>query len=174
MADGGATVYLAWAAAAAAAAGAVYQGQVASANAKSQAKADEYNALEQAEAARQASLQAGSREEAARSRARQFLGKQRAAIAQTGAGFGGTYAGVIDQSAANLELEALQERYGGDVERRGLLAQAEGTRYGARVSRRNARYASTAGFIGAGAELLGGASNAYGANARINTARGGG
>lgn len=146
---------------------AVYEGQVASANAKAQANAEEYNAVVATNAARDANLQAGSREEAARRHARQILGKQRAAIAESGAGFGGTYAGVIDQSAANAELDALNARYQGDIESRGLLAQAEQARYGARVSRMNAKSARTAGYINAGAAALSAGSGYYSGQARV-------
>ncbi len=137
-----------------AAVGAIQGGQAAKAQAEAQAKASEYNASLtkiQADVARQ---QAGAREEQQRRGARQVMGRQRAAIAQSGVGFIGSALDISEQSAANAELDALTTRYQGELAARGLLAQAEGDLYGAKVQRVAGKQAQTAGYLQAGSSLL--------------------
>ncbi len=73
--------------------------------------------------------QTGAREEQSRREARQLLGAQRAAIAQSGVGFGGSSADIIRQSTMNSELDALNIRYAGDLERMGILNEIEMRKY---------------------------------------------
>lgn len=65
--------------------------------------------------------QTSAREEQQRRESRQLLGTQRAAIAQSGVGFGGSSADIIRQSTASAELDSLNVRYAGDLERMGIL-----------------------------------------------------
>jgi hypothetical protein len=59
-----------------------------------------------------ASAQGYADEAMQRRSARQLMGEQAAAMAQAGGGAGGTNAGVIEQSAINAEMDALNIRYG--------------------------------------------------------------
>jgi len=130
------------------AAAAISQGQQAKAAADYNAKIDEQNAA----ITRQ---QAGQREEAFRSEARQTLGRQRAAFAESGTGLGGSNLDIIKDSALNLELDALNIRYQGELEARGLVEQAKITRLEGRQRRANA------GLQAVGS-VLGGVSKVYG------------
>lgn len=153
---------LAVASTAVAAYGAYQQGQAAEATYKSQAQAADYNATIQSQNATVARQQAAAREEAQRRRTRQILGEQRAAIGQAGIGLGGSAADVYGQSAANAELDALNIRYEGELDARGLLAQSELTRYEAKADRMNAKSAKRAGYVNTASALLSGGSQAYG------------
>lgn len=64
--------------------------------------------------------QYSAREEALRRNIRSSLGRQRAAIAESGTGFGGSNLQVAKQSEAAGELDALNLRYQGQLERIGL------------------------------------------------------
>lgn len=141
---------------------AVQAGNAQSASYQSQSQAANYNATIQKQNADVAHQQANAREEAQRRQARQQLGKMRAAIAQSGTGLEGSNADIYGQSAANAELDALNIRYEGDLEARGLLAQSELSKYDARVAKMNASTSKTSGYLGAGAAILGGVTSYYG------------
>jgi hypothetical protein len=128
--------------------GAIAQGQQAKNAADYNAKVDEQNAT----ITRQ---QANQREEIFRKEARQNLGRQRAALAESGVGMGGSGADIIKDSALNMELDALNIRYQGDLEARGLVEQAKMSRLEGRQRRANA------GLQAAGS-ILGGVSKRYG------------
>jgi len=68
--------------------------------------------------------QYSAKEEEIRRNARRALGAQRAAIAESGTGFGGSNLDVMRSSTANTELDALNVRYAGALERAGLLNKA--------------------------------------------------
>jgi hypothetical protein len=170
-------VLMAYAAAASAVIGAysVYRGgKNQEVMAKSQAQADEYNAEMGRLNAASARQQADAREEAQRRQARQVLGEQRAALSQAGAGLSGSAADVYGQSATNAELDALNIRYDGELQARGLLAGAAQDSMQAQISRTNARTARSAGTLNAASTLLAGASTAYGYARRPSTSRGAG
>lgn len=125
--------------------GSIAQGNAA--NAAAQANA---NALtQQAEAENRA---AGAREEAQRRQNRQFLGGQRAALAQAGIGVNGSAYDVARQSSINAEMDALNIRYEGELAAKGLRDQATMQRF-------EGKQAKTAGYLGAGAAILQGAAN---------------
>jgi hypothetical protein len=63
--------------------------------------------------ARQVGNQTAANEAQVRREARQTLGAQSAAIAESGTGFGGSNALIAAQDAALAELDALNIRYGG-------------------------------------------------------------
>jgi hypothetical protein len=167
---------MAWAAAASAVIGAygIYQGgKNAEAMAKGQAQADEYNAEIDRQNAVAAQQQANAREEAQRRVARQALGEQRAALSQAGIGLSGSAADIYRQSATNAELDALNIRYEGGLQTRGLLAQSELGRQSARMARINGRLERQGANLSAASTLFSGAATAYG-RARTPSPGGGG
>jgi len=121
-------------------AGSLVQGQDAN-------TAGNYNARMLAMQAHTAQSQALADEQTQRRQAREVLGEQAASLAQAGGGYGGTTAGVIDQSAVNAELDALNIRYGGTMKASGLLAQAAAARYAGKAGR-------TQSYFLAGSDLL--------------------
>jgi len=156
---------LGYAAAAAAVVGAysAYQGgKTQEAAYKANAQADDYNAQVAATNAATARQQAGVREEAQRRQARQILGEQRAALSQAGIGLSGSAADVYGQSAANAELDALNIRYEGELDARGLLAGSELDKYQGKVAGMNAKSAKRSGYLDTASSLLSGGAKAYG------------
>lgn len=77
--------------------------------------------------------QTSAREEEIRRRARRALGQQRAAIAQSGTGGGGSNAAIVQQSTTNAELDALNVRYAGALERMGILNDVTMRKYNDKV-----------------------------------------
>lgn len=165
-----------WAMMASAAVGAV--GSIVSGNAQAagydaRSTADQYEADRLREQATIAYQQAGSREDMQRRRAREILGGQRAAFAQSGVDPGsGSAALVQEQSADDAELDALTIRYEGSLAARGYGAQAEQADYSARVNRMQGKTARRAGYVGALANVLQGGANVYGQQTRINASKG--
>jgi hypothetical protein len=109
--------------------------------------ASKYNAGLAATQAKEAQMQAAAEEEQQRREARTFMGRQRAAVAQSGVGPGTTDL-LENQSAVLAELDALNIRYGGNMRGRGLLLEGASQR----------RSAGTAGLL-AGGQVLYSASN---------------
>ena len=142
--------------------GAVQSGKAQEASYKTQANADKYNAEVNAMNAQQAAQEGNAREELARRRARTVMGEQRAAIGENLGSYTGTSLGVIEQSGTQAELDALNERYGGAMESRGLLAQSELNKYQAKGALMNAGSARRAGYTSAASSLLSSASSYYG------------
>jgi mannitol-specific phosphotransferase system IIBC component len=130
---------MAWAAAVVAFVGAMVQGRQEANEARAAAKVEEYKANVTEMNARAVGQQASAEEERVRREARQLQGQQRAAIAQSGTGFGGSNADVMRQDMALAELDALNVQYAGDIERRGLLQEAEMFRYNGRQLRSKAK-----------------------------------
>lgn len=112
-----------------------------------QSQALEYDADVKRQQARIEQQQAVAREEQQRRQASQVLGKQRAAIAQSGIGSGGSALDIYEQSKTMAELDALTIRYEGDMRAKGLLAQAD-------AAQTQAKQAKIGGLIGAGASAL--------------------
>jgi len=142
-------------------------GAISDANSKSdayesQAAWNQYNATIQRQNA-DASLQQSASEQARQNRrARQVMGEQRAATAQSGTGFGGSNADLLDQSATLAELDMLNIAYEGQMRARGHEIQAQGEDYSAGVNKGNAKRAKRAGIFNAGRSLLTGFSSGYG------------
>lgn len=84
------------------------------------------------------------------------LGKQAAAIAEGGGGYGGTNAGVMKDSHVAAEMDALNYRYRGLMRGYGLLAQAK------QISKQSP--------LMAGGQLLQGGSQIYGQQQMISAA----
>lgn len=145
--------------------GAIASGDQASQNADAQAAAANYNATVQRQQADQALAVANADEERQRRAGRAVLGQQRAAIAESGGGFGGSAFDIMSDSATAAELDALNIRYQGQLQSRGFRAQAGLSDYEAAMARSNARQARIGGYIGAGAALLSGAARYAGGSA---------
>lgn len=133
--------------------GSIVQGNAANAAAKANAAALE----QQAEAENRA---AGAREETQRRQNRQFLGAQRAALAQAGIGVEGSAYDIARQSAINAELDALNIRYEGQLRSNKLRNEAKITRF-------EGKQAKIGGYLGAGASILSGVSNYAGVKAGL-------
>lgn len=149
-----AALYLAIASAVAGAGAAIYEGNTQAAAAKSQANAEEFNAQVDANRAKTANEQAGAAEEAKRRENRRLAGAQRAAVAESGIGFDGTSAGVLEQSAVAAEIDALNIRYKGTLESQGFLSDSRLAQQQAKVSRVNAGRAKTGGYVKAASAVL--------------------
>lgn len=138
------------------------QGREQEANLKTQSKIAARNAAllrGQASLARQ---QAGADEEAQRREAKRVLGTQRAAIGQSGIGFGGTAGQLIEDSAVQAELDALNIRYGGELQASELAEQAGMSDLEAKILKKNAKSAKRAGVMNAATSLLQSGAQAYG------------
>jgi len=96
-----------------------------------------------------------------RREARQVLGAQAAGFAQAGGGMEGSAHDVMEQSAVLAELDALNIRYGGELKAKGLTDEATISRFEAKTYKAAARKTLKLGYLGAGADILGGAA-AYG------------
>lgn len=83
-----------------------------------------------------------------RREARELMGRQAAGFAEAGIGYGGTTELVMRDSAIKAELDALNIRYRGVLQGRGLQAEARNVKRQSRLL--------------AGAQLLSGLSNSMG------------
>ena len=142
-------------------------GAISDANSKSdayesQAAWNQYNATIDRQNADTALQQSASEQARQNRRARQVMGEQRAATAQSGTGFGGSNADLLDQSATLAELDMLNIAYEGQMRARGHEIQAQGEDYSAGVNKGNAKRAKRAGIFNAGRSLLTGFSSGYG------------
>lgn len=125
---------------------------------QAQANAQNYNAQLQQQQGEQAGAMAAAQANQAGNRAEAALARQRAATAQSRIGFQGTGGDLIDQSAANAELDRQNILYEGYLNQQGLFAQAEQSTYAANAAQSQIGPATTAGYMGAGASVLSGAS----------------
>lgn len=141
--------------------GAIQQGNAAEANAKAQEQAQNYNAKVSENQAIAVNQQTAAREDAERRQRRIQLGNARASISQSGLTDTGSILDMFDQSAIDSELNVLNSRYEGNLQAKGFQEQATLDRYGASVSRMNAKQASSAKWINAGSALISGASSGY-------------
>jgi hypothetical protein len=91
-----------------------------------------------------------------RREAGQVLGEQRAAIAQSGLGMGGTMQAISDSSSRAAELDAAIARWNGTVEATALRDQARGLRRAARATKFNAGLGLASSLLGAGVSGYGG------------------
>lgn len=142
-------------------------GAISDANSKSQAYESQaewnrYNAAIQRQNAGAALQQSASEQARQNRQARRVMGEQRAAVAQSGTGFGGSNADLLDQSATLAELDMLNIAYEGQMRARGHEIQAQGEDYSRKINRRNAGKAQTAGIFSAGRSLLTGVGRGYG------------
>jgi hypothetical protein len=127
------------------------------AKAKAAGQAGAFNATQRQMEGQAALDQATQQEAQTRSADREILGKQAAAIGAAGIGYGGSSKGVMQQSAVNAELDALNVRY------RGLFTNA-GYKTEANLARWEGDTNKKAYYLQAGGQILSGASSAYGAS----------
>lgn len=133
---------------------------------RDQAENEQY-AADMAKANRDISArQYSAREEALRRSARQALGAQRAAIAESGTGFGGSNLAIQKQSTANAELDALNLRYQGALERVGFDAEISTRLYNKSALRKGASQAMRLRWFNAASAFFGG----QGVGTNVNTA----
>lgn len=102
-----------------------------------------------------AGQQASAREEEVRRRARRALGQQRAAIGQSGTGFSGSNAAIVAESSTNAELDALNVRYAGQMERMGILNDVTMRKYNDAVLRKQGKQAMRLRWFNAAAGFFG-------------------
>lgn len=127
--------------------GAIRAGQAQAAAANYNAQVAERNAFISRD-------QAAADEQRQRIQARRKLGAMRAAYGASGISLEGSPLDVLEDSAAEAELDALTIRYKGGVGAMGYEAEAG-------AQRARAKNATTESYYNAGAALLTGASNYY-------------
>ena len=153
--------------------GAIAKSRAEASNYEAQEKAANYNASVEKLNANAAMSAASANEQAQR---RENAVKQSFDIARVGeaGGFTGTNVGALAQEGADLELSALNTRYQGAMQARGLLQQATYDEYQAKVAKANTVRAKQAGWLGAAAAAMSSASS-YGAAGRgMGSGSGGG
>jgi len=121
------------------------------------ANADDMNSAASRQMAGVALQQSGAEEEAQRKRARQVMGEQRAAMAQSGTGTtSSTNSSLALQSAKAAEQDALNIRYGGLLEAHGYNVKADQYTYQAKATRAQKKGVRASGYLGAAASGLSG------------------
>ena len=141
--------------------GTYQQGEASDAAAKSQSLLYERDS-KLAEANAAVTLQqASANEEQQRRESRRRLGAMRGEIAQSGTGLMGSNADVYSASARDAELDALNIRYGGLMESKGLLNQSTASTFNARTSRMEGKAAKQGSMLRTGTSLLTGGSDIY-------------
>ncbi len=136
-------------------AGAVTSANAQAASQQSAANASDYNAEVDRQKAAVASQQGNANEEAQRRSAALAMGKQAAATAQSGVDLSsGSALDLYKQSATNAELDALNIRYGAQLQAQGFQQQGTLDTLSAQQARSNASSAMTAGYLNAGAAAL--------------------
>ena len=141
--------------------GAMSASKAQAASYKSQQQAANYNATVNQQNAMAAEAAGSANELAERRLNDQRMGVLRARAAESGGGFTGTNVGALDQAAANMELDALNTRYRGTMQARGMLAQANLNEFQANVAGQNAGYATESGYFNAASGILSSAANYY-------------
>jgi len=154
--------------------GAISGGAQKSAQYSAAAQANEYNAAVLRQRSEVALSVSSQRESQQRRTAALAAGKMRAGIAQSGVGMGGTSADLERQSSVLAELDALNIRYEGETESRGLLASAGLEDMYAAASRSHAKSAKRSGFLSATGAALGGYGGYLSASNTPTTNPGGG
>lgn len=127
-------------------------------SAQQQADAQDYQADVADKNAMVARSQASAREEAQRQHARQIIGKQLAATAESGGGLTGSNLDLLGSSLYSAELDSLNIRYEGELKASGLTDQAGLLRSEASDTRAGGYLSATGKLIGASSTYL----NAYG------------
>lgn len=136
-------------------AGAITSANAQAASQQSAANAADYNAEVARQKASVAFQQGNANEEAQRRQAAMVMGKQAAATAQSGVDLSsGSALDLYKQSATNAELDALNIRYGAQLQAQGFQQQGTLDTLSAQQSRSNASSAMTAGYLNAGAAAL--------------------
>lgn len=145
------------------AAGAVQQGQAASAANKYNAQVQDMNATMADRRAKDAIERGAQEEQRKRNQVAQIKGQQQAAMAANGVDL--TFGSPLDtltDTAVMGELDALTIRTNANREAYDYKVDAVNKRSGATMSRMSAKAASTGGYLDALGTVLGGAGKAYG------------
>jgi murein L,D-transpeptidase YcbB/YkuD len=172
MADFGITEFLAIASAATAATGALAAGQAQSASYAGQANALNYNAEIAKQNAAATYEQTNAAEDLQRRNTRLALGRQAAAIGQSGIDpTSGSSLLVAKDSATAGELDALTMRYKGDLTARGYSQQSVVDATEAQNATNNSKAARTSGYLGAAGSLLQAGSSYYSNSTRLDYLR---
>ena len=127
------------------------------ASAQSTKHAAEYNAEVDKQRMDVAAQQGAANEDASRRRSGMVLGREAAALADSGTGLAGAHADVYQQSATAAELDALNERYKGKLGFIGAQDQNQ-------LDSMSASAAERGGWFNAGAAAL----SSYGSYARFS------
>ena len=143
--------------------GAIASGNAQAAQYDAQAQAARYNADMQRRQAETVGQQTAAREDLQRKQARQVFGRQIAAGAQSGVNITtGSASDLFRQSLYDAEMDALNIRYEGELNRVGMLNQANLSDWEGQVARKNSKTAQRAGYLNAAVALAGSAAGAYG------------
>jgi hypothetical protein len=144
--------------------GAIAQGNAQAAQYDAQAQAARFNADQQRRQAEAVGQQTAAREDIQRRQARQVFGRQIAAGAQSGVNITtGSASDMFRSSLMDAEMDALNIRYDGEMNRIGLLNQANVSDWEGSVAKVNSKTAQRAGYLNAAVALTGAAAGAYGA-----------
>lgn len=141
--------------------GQLSKAQSASAGYTAQSQAMGYAAEVNRQRAQVAYEQGAQQEDQSRRDARQHLAQMSVSAVESG-GAQGSGADLIGQSASRAELDALNIRYGADLQARGALNEATLDQYSSQVARNNASYAKSAGWLNAGSSALSSYARGYG------------
>lgn len=136
--------------------GSIMGGEANAANLQTQQNAANYNAALYNQQAQQASATAVANANQQQVQARAAQGNQRAAIAESGGGFSGSNALLINQSANNAEFDRENILYQGILQNQSDKAQAVQSTYAGQVAGSQINSALDAGYMGAGTSLLSG------------------
>ncbi len=143
--------------------GAIAAGNAQAAQHNAQAQAAAYNANIQRQQSSAVAQQTSAREDLQRRQARQIIGRQVAAGAESGVNITtGSASDLLRQSLYDAEMDALNIRYEGEINRVGLLNQASLSDWEGRVAKKNSKTAQRAGYLNAAVSLTGAAAGAYG------------
>lgn len=137
--------------------GSIAQGKAASASYKAQSQAQTYNSIVDKNNADQVSTEYAMKENNLRQQQGQFLGRQRAALAESGIGPGGSAGDVMAEDATRAKLDDLTLRYEGQTKRTAYLNNSTLDTYQGKVASMNAGAATQAGYMGALGAVIGGA-----------------
>jgi hypothetical protein len=140
------------------------QGRAQMAQYEAQGMAHDYNEALLKQRAAESAVAFSLREDQMRRSNRYEAGRRAAWAAQSGTGMGGSNADVSLQQGANEELDALNIRYEGQLERRGLLAQASMEHWYGENARANRTHARRGILLNSASAILSGASRMYDAS----------
>lgn len=116
---------------------------------ESNAAAQRYNAAVSAQQGEQALRVSSAAQITQRRQQRQALGTQRAAIAQSGTGMGGTNDALLQTSENYAELDLLNIAYDGAVRSKGYVAQSDLDEFQSKVYQSQVGPTKRAGYLSA-------------------------
>lgn len=118
-------------------------------------QAAEFNARVAEDNARIAKLQSAEEERRLRVQSRKELGRARASISASGVQLEGSPLEVLQESAANAELDALAIRHRGDLTQQAFRREAAIERFRGQNARLNSRFQAAGLLLGAGGSIGG-------------------